>query len=194
MQILHSQPDSAQQISQQLGWQETLTRLFLKEHADVRNGIKENRSDSAKEDEKRASAKEKRCFPKTDGEDAPSFASVNGSCDQWSLEDSKPVTMLDDPSVGETSFRPEDQEELWGKNPSHLSLDLSSVDSYELGDTGSQVPDSLPSTPSPLESSKRFSGQFDKEPNVASEGTFTAELSLFEINEVCIFTTPSERC
>ncbi|KAJ6665248.1 hypothetical protein lerEdw1_004297 [Lerista edwardsae] len=186
LQILHSQQDAAQQISQQLGWQETLTRLFLKENADVGNGVRENRSDSAKEDEKRASTKEvqKRCSSKADGEDATNFASVNGSCDQWSLEDSKSGSVLEDASMVEMSFRQEDQEELWQKNPLRLSLDLSSVDSYEMGDSGSQKADSLPSTPSPVESTKQFSGQLDKEP-IATIEVPSADLSLFEIHEAC---------
>uniref|UniRef100_A0ACB8G153 Neurobeachin-like protein 1 n=1 Tax=Sphaerodactylus townsendi TaxID=933632 RepID=A0ACB8G153_9SAUR len=187
LQILHSQQDSAQQISQQLGWQETLTRLFLKENADIRNGLRESRSDSCKEDEKRASLKEfqKRHASKADQEDAASFASVNGLCDQWSLEDSKPVAVFGDSSVAEMSFRPEDPEELWPKNPSHLSLDLSSVDSYELGDAGNQTVDSPPSTPSPSETTKPFSGQLDREPNVPTEAASAADLSLFEISEAC---------
>nr|XP_056717431.1 neurobeachin-like protein 1 [Euleptes europaea] len=187
LQILHSHQDSAQQISQQLGWQETLTRLFLKDNADLRNGLRENRSDSAKDDEKRASSRDhqKRHASKADGEDAASFASVNGLCDQWSLEDGKTAPVFEDVSVVEMSFRPEDPEELWPKNPSHLSLDLSSVDSYELGDPGNQTADSPPSTPSPSETTKPFSGQLDKEPNVAMEAASAADLSLFEISEAC---------
>ncbi|XP_026552542.1 neurobeachin-like protein 1 [Pseudonaja textilis] len=186
LQILHSQQDSAQQISQQLGWQETLTRLFLKEHADVRNGVRDTKSDSTKGDDKRASAKDHQQgrTSKADGEDGASFASVNGSCDQWSLEDGKSVTVMEDTSVREMPFRPEDQEDLWQKNL-HLSLDLSSVDSYELGDSGSQMADSLPSTPSPIENTKTFSGQLDKEPNAAEDLVFAADLSLFEIHEAC---------
>ncbi|XP_042326371.1 neurobeachin-like protein 1 isoform X2 [Sceloporus undulatus] len=187
LQILHSQQDAAQQISQQLGWQETLTRLFLKENADVRNGVRDYKSDCAREDEKRTSAKDhqKRYSSKADGEDGTSFASVNGSCDHWSLEDSKSVSVLEDSSLAEMSFRPEDQEELWQKNPSHLSLDLSSVDSYEMGDNGSQMADSLPSTPSPSDHTKTFSGQLDKEPGAVEEVAFSTELSLFEIHEAC---------
>lgn len=164
-----------------------MTRLFLKENADVRNGGKESRRDSAKEDERRAPAKDsQKCpLPKADGEDGSSFASVNGSCDQWSLEDGKSGTGLDETSAAEMTFRPEDQEELWQKNPSHLSLDLSSVDSCELGDSGSQMADSLPSTPSPIENTKTFSGHLDKETNATEEVAFAADLSLFEIHEVC---------
>ncbi|KAL8183651.1 UNVERIFIED_CONTAM: hypothetical protein K2H54_048175 [Gekko kuhli] len=187
LQIFHSQQDSAQQICQQLGWQETLARLFLKENADVRNGLRDHRRDSAKEDDKRAPAKDfqKRHASKADAEDATSFASVNGLCDQWSLEDGKPAVVFEDLSAAEMSFRPEDPEELWHKNPSHLSLDLSSVDSYELGEAGNQTVDSLPSTPSPSESTKPFSGQLDKEPNATVEVVSAADLSLFEINEAC---------
>ncbi|XP_060137891.1 neurobeachin-like protein 1 [Zootoca vivipara] len=187
LQILHSQPDSAQQISQQRAWQETLARLFLKENAEVRNSARENRNDSGKEGEKHAPSKEfqKHSSSKADGGDATSFASVNGSCDRWSLEDSKPGVMLEDPSGAEISFMAEDQDELWRKNPSHLSLDLSSVDSYELGDGGSQMVDSLPSTPSPVENTKTFSGHLEKEPNASVELSCPADLSLFEIREAC---------
>ncbi|XP_077175319.1 neurobeachin-like protein 1 isoform X2 [Paroedura picta] len=185
LQIFHSQQDSAQQICQQLGWQETLVRLFLKENADARNGLRDSRRDSAKEDDKRAPPKEfqKRPASKVDAEDAASFASINGLCDQWSLEDGKPVVVFEDLPVAETSFRPEDPEELWPKNPSHLSLDLSSVDSYELGEAGNQTVDSLPSTPSPSESTKPFSGQLDKESNATAEVASAADLSLLEIHE-----------
>uniref|UniRef100_A0A8D2Q530 Neurobeachin-like protein 2 n=1 Tax=Varanus komodoensis TaxID=61221 RepID=A0A8D2Q530_VARKO len=185
LQILHSQQDSAQQISQQLGWQETLTRLFLKEHADIKNGARENKNDPAKEDEKRAFPRDhqKRHLSKADGEESTSF--VNGSCDQWSLEDGKSTAMLEDASMVEMLFRPEDPEDLWQKNPSHLSLELSSADFYELGDSGSQMADSLPSTPSPIESTKTFSGQLDRESCAMEEVAFTADLSSFEIHEAC---------
>lgn len=147
--------------------------------------MRDTKSDSTKGDDKRASAKDhQQCrTSKADGENGASFASVNGSCDQWSLEDGKSVTVMEDTSVEEMSFRPEDQEDLWQKNP-HLSLDLSSVDSYELGDSGSQMADSLPSTPSPIDNTKTFSGQLDKEPNAAEDLVFAADLSLFEIHEV----------
>uniref|UniRef100_A0A8C4KJI5 Neurobeachin-like protein 2 n=1 Tax=Dromaius novaehollandiae TaxID=8790 RepID=A0A8C4KJI5_DRONO len=138
--LLHSQPDAAQQISQQLGWQDTLIRLFLKENSD------------------------------------------------WSLEDNKSldtpahfsVMPLEDASAAEMSFRSEERDELWHSNPSHLSLDLSSVDSYELADIGNQMTDSLPSTPSPVENTKPFSGQPDKELGVKNDVGFTTDLSVFE--------------
>uniref|UniRef100_K7FGC5 Neurobeachin-like protein 2 n=1 Tax=Pelodiscus sinensis TaxID=13735 RepID=K7FGC5_PELSI len=156
LQLLYSQPDAAQQISQQLGWQETLVRLFLKENSDI------------------------------------SFASVNGSYDQWSIEDSQSLdattqfsgTLLEGTSV-------EEQEELWHSDPSHLHLDLASIDSYELADSGNQMTDSLPSTPSPTENSKSFSGQPDKESSAINDMGFSVDLSLFENQGGCIGMTLS---
>uniref|UniRef100_A0A8C4UVC5 Neurobeachin like 1 n=1 Tax=Falco tinnunculus TaxID=100819 RepID=A0A8C4UVC5_FALTI len=129
--LLHSQLDAAQQISQQLGWQDTLIRL-----------LEDNKS-----------------------LDVPAHFSV---------------MPLEDAPTAEMSFRSEDREELWHSNPSHLSLDLSSVDSYELGDMVNQMTDSQPSTPSPTESTKPFSGHHDKELGVINDMGFTADLSLFE--------------
>uniref|UniRef100_A0A663DT52 Neurobeachin like 1 n=1 Tax=Aquila chrysaetos chrysaetos TaxID=223781 RepID=A0A663DT52_AQUCH len=188
--LLHSQMDAAQQISQQLGWQDTLIRLFLKENSEVRIGFKENRADSSREEEKKCPAEElqKHQTDKTEGDKTVSFASVNGLFDQWSLEDNKSLDVpahfsvmpLEDASTAEMSFRSEDREELWHSNPSHLSLDLSSVDSYELADIVNQMTDSQPSTPSPIENTKPFSGQPDKELGVINDVGFTADLSLLE--------------
>ncbi|KAF2987476.1 hypothetical protein EK904_002517 [Melospiza melodia maxima] len=188
--LLHSQLDAAQQISQQLGWQDTLVRLFLKENSDVRIGFKENRTDSSREEDKKPPTEElqKHQADKTERDKAGSFASVNGLFDQWSLEDNKSldapshfsVMPLEDASTAEMSFGSEGREGLWHSNPSHLSLDLSSVDSYELADIGNQMTDSQPSTPSPTESTKPFSGQPDRELGVTNDVGFAAELSLFE--------------
>uniref|UniRef100_G1P9B6 Neurobeachin like 1 n=1 Tax=Myotis lucifugus TaxID=59463 RepID=G1P9B6_MYOLU len=153
LQILQSQPDAAHQISQQVGWQDTLVRLFVKE--------------------------------KTDDEKINSFASANVSSDQWSLDDrhsldSNTPLFQEDSSVGELSFKSENQEEFWHSNPSHLSLDLSGIDSCELSDSGSQMPDSLPSTPSPIESTKSFSVQSDKESSITNDTGFCDDFSLLE--------------
>ncbi|XP_062434599.1 neurobeachin-like protein 1 isoform X1 [Rhea pennata] len=192
--LLHSQPEAAQQISQQLGWQDTLIRLFLRENS-VRIGLKGNRADSSREEEKKLPAEElqKHYADKTEGEKVGSFASVNGLFDQWSLEDNKSLDVpahfsvmpLEDGSAADMSFRSEEREELWHSNPSHLSLDLSSVDSYELADTGNQMTDSLPSTPSPVENTKPFCGQPDKELVVINDVDFTTDLSLFENQGGC---------
>uniref|UniRef100_A0A803Y6H6 Neurobeachin-like protein 2 n=1 Tax=Meleagris gallopavo TaxID=9103 RepID=A0A803Y6H6_MELGA len=189
--LLHSQVDAAQQISQQLGWQDTLIRLFLKENSEVRIGFRENRADSSREEEKKPPAEELQKYhaDKMEGDKADTFASVNGLFDQWSLEDNKSLDVpahfsampLEDASTAEMSFKSEDREDLWHSNPSHLSLDLSSVDSYELADVVNQMTDSLPSTPSPLENRKPFSGQPEKELDVISDVGFSAaDLSSFE--------------
>lgn len=185
---MHSQLDAAQQISQQLGWQDTLVRLFLKENSEVRTGFKENRTDSSREEEKKPPAEElqKHQADRTEGDKSGSF--VNGLFDQWSLEDNKSLDVpahfsvmpVEDAPTAEMTFSSEHREELWHSNPSHLSLDLSSVDSYELADAGNQMTDSQPSTPSPTESTKPFSGQPDKELGVTNDVGFNAELSLFE--------------
>ncbi|XP_074857149.1 neurobeachin-like protein 1 isoform X3 [Carettochelys insculpta] len=194
LQLLHSQPDAAQQISQQLGWQETLVRLFLKENSDFGIGLKESRTDSTKEDKKISAEELQKCYPdQAEGREHGNFASVNGSCDRWNTEDSKSLdvttrfsgTLLEGTSVEEMSFRSEDQEALWDSNPSHLHLDLSSMDSYELADSGNQMADSLPSTPSPIDNSKPFASQTDKEPGVINDTGFSVDLSVFENQGGC---------
>ncbi|XP_062950021.1 neurobeachin-like protein 1 isoform X4 [Cynocephalus volans] len=193
LQILQSQPDAAHQISQQVGWQDTLVRLFLK--ANFGNGNilpKHSRAILMKDNDKNMSTEDtKRNFDeKTDEEKINSFASANASSDQWSLEDrhsldSNTAFFQEDSSVGELSFKSENQEEFWHSNPSHLSLDLSGIDSCELSDSGSQMPDSLPSTPSPIESTKSFSVQSDKESSITNDMGFSDDISLFENQERC---------
>uniref|UniRef100_A0A803VVA4 Neurobeachin like 1 n=1 Tax=Ficedula albicollis TaxID=59894 RepID=A0A803VVA4_FICAL len=106
--LLHSQLDAAQQISQQLGWQDTLVRLFLKENSEVRIGFKENRTDSSREEEKKPPSEELQKHQADKTEKAGSFGSVNGLFDQWSLEDNKSLDVpahfsvmpLEDASTG----------------------------------------------------------------------------------------------
>ncbi|XP_006862088.1 PREDICTED: neurobeachin-like protein 1 [Chrysochloris asiatica] len=187
LQILQSQPDAAYHISQQVGWQDTLVRLFLK--ASFGNGNTLNRM---KDNDKNISAEDiKRNFDeKTDEEKINTFSSTNVSSDQWSLEDrhsldSNTQLFLEDSSVGEISFKSETQEDFWRNTTSHLSLDLSGIDSCELSESGSQMPDSLPSTPSPIESTKSFSVQSDKESSNTNDTGFSDDFSLFESQERC---------
>uniref|UniRef100_A0A286ZRL3 Cytochrome P450 family 20 subfamily A member 1 n=1 Tax=Sus scrofa TaxID=9823 RepID=A0A286ZRL3_PIG len=193
LQTLQSQPDAAHQISQQVGWQDTLVRLFLK--ANFENGNtphKHIRTILMKDSDKNIATEDiKRSFDeKTDEEKISSFASAHVSSDQWSLEDrhsldSNTPLFQEDSSVGELSFKSENQEEFWHSNPSHLSLDLSGIDSYELSDSGSQMPDSLPSTPSPIESAKSFSVQSNKESSVTNDMGFSDDFTLLESQERC---------
>lgn len=197
--ILQSQPDAAHQISQQVGWQDTLVRLFLKAKFENGNTLhKHSRTILMKDNDKNMSTEDtkKNFDEKTDEEKITSFASVNVSSDQWSLEDrhsldSNTPLFPEDSSVGELSFKSENQEEFWHRNPSHLSLDLSGIDSCEMSDSGSQVPDSLPSTPSPVESTKSFSVHSDKESSITNDMGFSDDFSLLESQEVKLLIFPS---
>ncbi|XP_053452909.1 neurobeachin-like protein 1 isoform X1 [Nycticebus coucang] len=193
LQILHSQPDTAHQISQQVGWQDTLVRLFLKASFENGNTLhKHHRTVLIKDNDKNMSTEDiKRNFDeKTDEEKTNSFASANVSSDQWSLEDRHSVDsniplFQEDSATGELSFRSEHQEEFWHSNPSDLSLDLHGIDSCEMSDSGSQIPDSLPSTPSPIECTRSFSVQSDKENNITNDTGFSDDFSLLESQERC---------
>ncbi|XP_075385717.1 neurobeachin-like protein 1 isoform X2 [Tenrec ecaudatus] len=188
LQILQSQPDAAYQISQQVGWQDTLVRLLLK--ASFENGNILNRHRMKDNDKNIAAEDTKRNFDeKADDEKMNSFASANVSSDQWSLEDghsldSNMPIFQEDSSVGELSLKSENQEDFWNSNPSHLSLDLSGIDSCELSDSGSHMPDSPPSTPSPVESTKSFAGHPDKESCNANDAGFSDDF-LLENQEKC---------
>ncbi|XP_033620440.1 neurobeachin-like protein 1 isoform X2 [Fukomys damarensis] len=189
LQILQSQPDAAHQISQQVGWQDTLVKLFLK--VNFENGkslhkhsravlMNEINKNTSTEDTKRNSDE------KTDDEKINFILSASVSSDQWSLEDrqsldSSTLLIQEDTSVGELCKS--ENQELWHSNPSHLSLDLSGVDTCELSDSGNQMPDSLPSTPSSIES-KSFSAQSDKECSTSDTG-FGDDFSLLENQERC---------
>ncbi|ERE81078.1 neurobeachin-like protein 1 [Cricetulus griseus] len=110
------------------------------------------------------------------------------SSDHWSLEDSQSLNsntplFQEDGSEGELSFKSENQEEFWHSNTSHLSLDLSGTDSCELSESGSQMPDSSPSTPSPVESIKSFSMRSDKERSITNEMDFSDDF--LESQEGC---------
>lgn len=193
LQILQSQPDAAHQISQQVGWQDTLVRLFFKTNFENGSALhKHNRAVLMKDNDKNTSAEDatRNFDEKTDDERINSFASANMSLDQWSLEDRRSLDsntplFQEDSSVGELSFKSDNQEEFWHNNPSHLSLDLSGINSCELSDSGSQMPDSVPSTPSPVESTKSFSVQSDKESSITNDMGFSDDFSLFESQERC---------
>lgn len=182
-----------------MGWQDTLVRLFLKANFENGNTLhKHSRAVSMKDNDKNISADDnKRNFDeKMDEEKINSFASTNVSSDQWSLEDRRSLDsntplFQEDSSVGELSFKSENQEEFWHHSPSHLSLDLSRIDSCELSDSGGQMPDSLPSTPSPIESTKSFSVPSDKESSITSDTGFSDDFSLLESQEVKFLICPN---
>ncbi|XP_058520854.1 neurobeachin-like protein 1 isoform X1 [Ochotona princeps] len=193
LQILKSQSDAAHQISQQVGWQDTFVRLFLKTNFENGNTFhKYSKAVPMKDNDQNISAEDvKRNFDeKTDEEKTNSFASGNVSSDQWSLGDRQSLDsnvplFQEDSSVGELSFKSENQEEFCPSIPSHLSLDLSGIDSCELSDSSSLMPGSLPSTPSPMESVKSFSVQSDRESSVTNDTGFSDDYSLLESQERC---------
>uniref|UniRef100_A0A665U218 Neurobeachin-like protein 2 n=1 Tax=Echeneis naucrates TaxID=173247 RepID=A0A665U218_ECHNA len=75
-----------------------------------------------------------------------------------SLENGDVISLLDTPSSS-ASTEPQHHIKPWviGKSGG-LMLDLSHLQAYEGGESGSQTPGSMPSTPSPLEASKPFPG------------------------------------
>lgn len=186
LQILQSQPDAAYQISQQVGWQDTFVKLFLKENFENVNFLhKHGKAGSVKEN-KNVSAE------KLDDE---KMTLADVSSDHWSLEDSQSLNsstplFQEDSSEGEFCFKSENQEEFWHSNTSHLSLDLSVTDSCELSESGSQMPDSSPSTPSPVESTKSFSMRSDKERSSTNEVDFIDDFSFLESQEVNLPIVP----
>ncbi|KAM5229140.1 neurobeachin-like protein 1 isoform 2-T2 [Ctenodactylus gundi] len=189
LQILQSHPEAAHQISQQVGWQDTLVKLFLKGNFENGNSLcKHSRTVLMKGIDKNATEDNKRNFDEKSDEEKLNFvASANVSSDQWSLEDrnsldSNSLLFQEDSSVGELSFKSENPE-FWHSSPSHLSLDLSGIDVCELYDSGSQVLDSLPSTPSPVESTKSFSAPSDKECSIMNDMGFSDDFSLNENQE-----------
>ncbi|EGW06134.1 Neurobeachin-like protein 1 [Cricetulus griseus] len=179
LQILQSQPDAAYQISQQVGWQDTFVKLFLKENFENVNSLhKHGKAVSVKENKNVS----------TEKLDDEKMTLADVSSDHWSLEDSQSLNsntplFQEDGSEGELSFKSENQEEFWHSNTSHLSLDLSGTDSCELSESGSQMPDSSPSTPSPVESIKSFSMRSDKERSITNEMDFSDDF--LESQEGC---------
>uniref|UniRef100_A0AAX7UYT6 Neurobeachin-like protein 2 n=1 Tax=Astatotilapia calliptera TaxID=8154 RepID=A0AAX7UYT6_ASTCA len=75
-----------------------------------------------------------------------------------SLENGDVISLLDTPSSS-ASTEPQPHVKPWVVGRSGgLMLDLSHLQAYEGGESGSQTPGSMPSTPSPLETSKPFPG------------------------------------
>lgn len=78
-----------------------------------------------------------------------------------SLENGDVISLLDTPSsLASVSAEPHlHLVKPWAVGKAGgLSLDLSHLQAYEGGDSGSQTPGSMPSTPSPLETTKPFPG------------------------------------
>lgn len=185
LQILQSQPEAAYQIAQQVGWQDTFVRLLLKANFENVNSLhKHGKAVSVKENKNMSTEKlddEKMTLPDV-------------SSDHWSLEDSQSLNsntplFQEVNSEVELSFKSEN-EEFWHSNTSHLSLDLSGTDSCELSECGSHMPDSSPSTPSPVESTKSFSVPSDRERSITNEMDFSDDFAFLESKEVNLLILP----
>ncbi|XP_066543971.1 neurobeachin-like protein 1 isoform X1 [Amia ocellicauda] len=151
-QLLQSQQDAAQQISRQLGWQESLVKLFLRDITEYRDSGSSSKADSVSTSsldllKNRATTERKGSgdihFKSDDNRDLADDRSVD-SLSQL-LENGDVVSL-------EASAKP-----CSGK-AGGLSLDLSRTHLFEQGDSGSQTPGSMPSTPSPLETCRPFPG------------------------------------
>lgn len=167
-QLLQSQQDAAAQIARQQCWQDTLMRLYLHGEGSLQlrnadtvstcsldlnksSGSGTNRLELPLERRARAGSAGRLDRLEDDRLSIGDTRSVD------SLENGDVISLLDTPSSS-TSTEPQVHSKPWvvGKSGG-LMLDLSHLQAYD-GESGSQTPGSVPSTPSPLESSKPFPG------------------------------------
>uniref|UniRef100_A0A3P8TJP3 Neurobeachin-like protein 2 n=1 Tax=Amphiprion percula TaxID=161767 RepID=A0A3P8TJP3_AMPPE len=166
--LLQSQQDAAVQISRQQCWQDTLMRLYLRGDGSLplrssdtistcsldlsRTSGGSNRLELPLERRARAGSASRLDRLEDDRISIGDTRSVD------SLENGDVISLLDTPSSS-ASTEPQLHVKPWvvGKSGG-LMLDLSHLQSYEGGESGSQTPGSMPSTPSPLETSKPFPG------------------------------------
>nr|XP_046237948.1 neurobeachin-like protein 1 isoform X2 [Scatophagus argus] len=168
-QLLQSQQDAAVQISRQQCWQDTLMRLYLRGEGSLPlrpadtistcsldlsrpTGSSTNRLELPLERRARAGSTNRLDRLEDDRLSVGDTRSVD------SLENGDVISLLDTPSSS-ASAEPQLHTKPWvvGKSGG-LTLDLSHLQAYEGGESGSQTPGSVPSTPSPIETSKTFPG------------------------------------
>ncbi|KAG2459435.1 NBEL1 protein, partial [Polypterus senegalus] len=174
--LLQMHQDASQQISRQPGWQETLVKLFLRENAELRDGS--SRTDSSSSSsldllKSRNSVAESHQGPeKKSPGDLQILEVLDGREEMDISVDSLIIT---DGPMGNGNATPSElQSRSWPGKPGDLTLDLSRIGPTEPEHSGSQTPGSLPSTPSPLETSKPFpSIQYDREPSLMTEDSFS---------------------
>ncbi|KAJ8255639.1 hypothetical protein COCON_G00195030 [Conger conger] len=131
-QLLQSQQDAALQISRQLCWQETLMKLSSGGRPDP--------------------ALERRALLEALGRGEEERGEPGDSAGDSRSVDSLELLSLGDTPADAPGPKP------WAGKAGDLSLDLTQARLYEAGDSGSQTPGSVPSTPSPLETAKPFPG------------------------------------
>lgn len=166
-QLLQSHQDAAVQISKQQCWQDTLMRLYLRGDGSLRgadtvstcsldlnriSGINTNRLELPLEKRKRAGSANRLDRFEDDRFSIGDTRSVD------SLENGDIVSLVDTPSSCASAEPSLHNKHCVVGNSRGLTLDLSHLLVYEGGECGNQTPGSMPSTPSPLETSKLFPG------------------------------------
>ncbi|XP_063733785.1 neurobeachin-like protein 1 isoform X2 [Eleginops maclovinus] len=181
-QLLQSQQDAAVQISRQQCWQDTLMRLYLRGEGSLPLRGSDTIS-TCSLDLGRPGGSNRLELPlerrsRTGSRLEDDRLSVGETRSVDSLENGDVISLLDTPSSS-ASTKP------WvvGKSGG-LTLDLSHLQGFEGGDSGSQTPGSAPSTPSPLETLKPFPGSGadqDATPSVTEDSfLFSDNISLGE--------------
>ncbi|XP_072228514.1 neurobeachin-like protein 1 isoform X2 [Leuresthes tenuis] len=167
-QLLQSQQDAAIQMSKQQCWQDTLMRLYLRGDGSLPLRSSDTVSTCSLDLNRISGGSSNRLELPLDRRARAGSASrldrleddrlSIGAHSVDSLENGDVISLLDTPSSS-ASTEPQLHIKPWvvGKSGG-LTLDLSHLQTYEGGESGSQTPGSMPSTPSPLETSKPFPG------------------------------------
>ncbi|XP_056156935.1 neurobeachin-like protein 1 [Lampris incognitus] len=170
-QLLQSQPDTAVHITKQQCWQDTLIRLYMRgnvEGTSVLRGADTISTCSLDLSLGRPSSSNRLELPlerrgrtgsagRLDRLEDDRLSTADSRSVE-SLENGDVISLLDTP-LSSASTEPHKHPNFWAAGKSgDLSLDLSHVQAYEGGETGSQTPGSMPSTPSPLETAKPLPG------------------------------------
>ncbi|XP_069053303.1 neurobeachin-like protein 1 isoform X1 [Lepisosteus oculatus] len=192
-QLLQSQQDAAQQISRQLGWQETLVKLFLRDSSEAQEGSSSsNKADTASTSsldftKNRVGVSSSLLEKKGSGDVHGRLEDDKNGVEGHSLADNKSIDSLsqslDNGDLDSLDTPAEATTKPWASKAGGLSLDLSRTHLYEQADSGSQTPGSMPSTPSPLETSRPFPGlQAERETSSFMDDSFifTDDFSLNE--------------
>ncbi|KAJ0009506.1 hypothetical protein NQD34_001208 [Periophthalmus magnuspinnatus] len=174
-QLLQSSQDAAIQIARQQCWQDTLMRLYLRgdgsltlKNADTVSTCSLDLSRNSNSNrlelplEKRTRTGSNSRLDRLDDD----RISIGDTRSVDSLENGDVISLLDTPSSS-ASTEPHIQPKPWvvGKSGG-LTLDLSHLQGFDAGESGTQTPGSMPSTPSPIETSKPFPGNSsEKDPS-----------------------------
>ncbi|CAL8289347.1 unnamed protein product [Lota lota] len=203
-QLLQTQPDAALQIARQQCWQDTLMRLFLRWGGEGAPGTRGSASapdaisncsldlgrsggsarlDLSLERRGRVGSRDRHEEDRLSMGDGRSLDSLESGGGGGGGGDA--VSLLDAPSSTASAAVTPRPSWVSGGRPGGLTLDLSHIQAYEGGESGSQTPASGPSTPSPLDGSKAFlpgvGGERDATPSLSDDSfLFSDTISLGE--------------